>query len=573
MKKSLRTKIIVCFSSILLISSLLISYLSYSSSIELVEDSLGQVAGKIVLQAADSINVDQYENITRDSGETAYYHELREELNELRETAGLTYLYTMSRQQIDGKYEYYYMVDGMPPGSEEASSLGDKEEEISSFPAIVDTFEKQSLQVAMTNSDEWSANLSAYVPIKSKSGEVIGIVGADFDVTEAYQTMNKFQVKFLVMLLLILALSGILIFFFSHYLLKPLKVMVNQVKKIGDGDLTSQIKVKSSDELGVLGDAINRMQENLKDTVYNISLAADSVSSQSEELMQSSSEVKQGSIQIASTMQELSSAMDTQAKETNQLSHEMEDFTLRIKDVKTHGNSITTESRQVLELANEGSELMNTSMKQMDIINEIVKDSVTKVQHLNSQSKDISTIVEVINAIANQTNLLALNAAIEAARAGEQGKGFAVVAGEVRSLAEQVSKSVQDITQIVENIQSESTNMVSSLEDGYSKVQEGSSQFQLTQEAFSKITQSITSMNDNLLFISENLEGVFQNTDNIKCSIDNISANTDEAAAGVEQTTASIQQGSASMEDITGNADDLAALAENLNMQVKKFNL
>ncbi len=77
----------------------------------------------------------------------------------------------------------------------------------------------------------------------------------------------------------------------------------------------------------------------------------------------------------------------------------------------------------------------------------------TLVESMNSSAKEIGTVVEVIENIADKTNLLALNATIEAARAGEAGKGFAVVASEVKELARQSGQATLQIREQIRSVQ------------------------------------------------------------------------------------------------------------------------
>jgi methyl-accepting chemotaxis protein len=272
-------------------------------------------------------------------------------------------------------------------------------------------------------------------------------------------------------------------------------------------------------------------------------------------------------------MQEMSSGAEEQAGSATEIANSIFSLTEVIAEANKNKVLLEASSKDILEVVQRERTHMETSIGNMYHINEVIKESVTKVKLLDENSKKVSTLGQVINAIAEQTNLLALNAAIEAARAGEAGRGFAVVADEIRKLAEQVGKSVNEITDIVTGIQKDSKSMTASLVAGYENVEESTKQIRITGEGFEKIHNEVLSMVDRIQDVSASLDEISSNSNKISLAGEQIAAISQENSAGIEQTVASIQQQNGSMEMIANNTHLLAKSANDLKSIVDQFRL
>lgn len=440
------------------------------------------------------------------------------------------------------------------------------------------TMEPSTLQSVIsgeTFTKEKDSYLHTFMPMFDPTqSEVIGVIQITKDISGINKIMSDSETFILLVMGITILLVIVISILFSRSITKPLILVVDHMKKITNGVLNDNYQGKErKDEIGQLGKSITYMQHNLREVIQNISGASEKVSGLSEELSQSAGEVKAGSEQVATTMQELASGSEVQANHASDLSTTMNIFTMKMGETKENGEHIYQYSNEVLQLTDKGSQLMEASVKQMRMIDQIVQEAVQKVQGLDTHSQGISKIVSVIQEIAEQTNLLALNAAIEAARAGEHGRGFAVVADEVRKLSEQVAESIQDITGIVGDIQTKSSTVVKSLKNGYSEVEKGTSQIQITGDTFTDIKEAVTTMANNTQMVTDNLSDMASRSKDMNNSLEEIASISEESAAGIEQTTASAQQTSSSMEEMSASSEELAKLADELNSLVHQFKI
>ena len=369
-------------------------------------------------------------------------------------------------------------------------------------------------------------------------------------------------------------ITGFMVFYLANNISKPINKIMNRIEAITNQELNNEpLEIKTKDETKRLADSVNKLNKQMYSIVDHLKKESDTVTSNSDSLKESSEQVTREISLTSEAIEQIANGAEEQASSTAQLRSLMQDFMSNVQTANQDSITVQSHSKDVQEMTIKGQDLINETEQQIYKIDGIVKEAANRVEGLNTKTREITQLVDVITAIADQTNLLALNAAIEAARAGEQGKGFAVVAGEVRNLAEQVTQSVSNISTIVQTIQDETNSVTQSLIEGYKEVEKGSQQTNYASRSYREISSAVSEMVANINNVTTNLQNIADSTSSIDLAIENIAAVSEQSAAGSQQTAATIQEVSASMDSVSKAAKDLSNTADMLKNIVYSFKL
>jgi methyl-accepting chemotaxis protein len=241
------------------------------------------------------------------------------------------------------------------------------------------------------------------------------------DHAEAIRSIAVAQQVTLVFVLLALAAAVGAAAIITRSIVGPLEAAVTVAANVAAGDLSQEIEVHSSDEIGRLMQGLKHMSASLANIVGEVRSGTDAIAT-------AASEISSGNMELSSRTEEQASSLEETAASMEEM----------MATVRQNAEN----ARQANQMAATAAQV---AVKGGDVVAQ-VKETMSSIDR---SAKKIVDIIGTIDGIAFQTNILALNAAVEAARAGEQGRGFAVVASEVRNLAQRSATAAKEIAVLI----------------------------------------------------------------------------------------------------------------------------
>jgi len=392
--------------------------------------------------------------------------------------------------------------------------------------------------------------LSSYTPVQVF--DTTWALMSEIDVEEAFQDSDNLTKLLIYAALAIVALVALVSFIASLRFVKsftdPVLELGSTVAKINEGDTDARVNVTSQDEFGDLGNALNSLMDEKIDSLVQTEKENEELNTSIINLLGAAADMSERdfTIQVPVAADITGSVSDALNLMSTQVSTVLKDVTNIAKNVQNSAVQVQEQGVSVSEVAAlertqvegtmealaKASETMESisnlanncnviavraseSTQQavnqvtetatgINGIRETISETEKRIKRLGERSQEISSVVDIINNVAERTQVLALNASMQAAAAGEAGRGFSVVADEVQRLAKSSRESTSEITTLVGNIQAETSETMAAMNDAIGQVIQGT---KMAEDSGKQMLETQKTTNELLEVVKQVAEG------------------------------------------------------------------
>jgi methyl-accepting chemotaxis protein len=369
----------------------------------------------------------------------------------------------------------------------------------------------------------------------------------------------------------VISISFILVFSIVTPLKRNIKKLIEYITSLSQGDFSKKLEKLSKDEIGIIGQTVGEMSDNIKQIIVEVKSSSIIVKDTSNNLTQITKHTAASANEIAASIESIADKSGEQSRSTEfgvgrvfEMAENIDNISQAIESM----NKIVEETNQLT------SKGINTVNNLTDINGKYMKSSANLNGIVSEVAVDINKIgmiTAAITEISEQTNLLALNASIEAARAGEAGRGFSVVADEIRKLSVQTNDAVNQVKAIIAAIQTKSNSSITAIKESNIMVAEQNTSIRDTHNIFKEILE----ISQSLLSTASDVGRRSSDTANKKDDILNIMRSVSDMAETTSMSTqgvlASVEEQLTTTEEVVEQSNNLEGLAQSLLDMVERF--
>jgi len=261
--------------------------------------------------------------------------------------------------------------------------------------------------------------------------------------------------------------------------------------------------------------------------------------------------------EISAAAQNISSGTDNQDTDLNALDSALKSLDEILKQTAKAVSDALSVAVTISDDARTGGESISVMKVTMD--------------ELFLSSKQMNSIIQIINDISDKINLLSLNAAIEAARAGDYGRGFAVVADEISKLADQTAASIKEIDSLIKKNESAIQSGGSNIQNAVTSVSKIISNVGVISTAISSISDFMKQQVELNSTINTGATRVKERGGEMKIAMKDEKNAVEEISNTITSISAISQVNSQRIEDMADYANSLTAMINEMNTSIEKY--